>query len=71
MNDTQALAEELNISWKQLITVALQDFIRRYRGRKHLIEKINAAYTDAPDEEERLLLQKMRSSHRRIVEDEW
>ena len=71
IEDTQALAKELNISWKQLITLALQDFIRRYRGREHLVEQINAAYADESDNEEKLLLNKMRSSHRRIIEGEW
>ncbi|MGK7877882.1 MAG: hypothetical protein AB4426_32625 [Xenococcaceae cyanobacterium] len=71
IDDTQALAKELNISWKQLITLALQDFIRRCRGRKHLVEKLNAAYADEPDDEETLLLQRMRSSHRHIIEGKW
>ena len=71
LDDTQALAQELNISWKQLITLALQDFLRRYRRREHLVEQINAAYTDDPNNEERLLLEKRRPSHRRILEGEW
>jgi hypothetical protein len=69
--DTQSLAKELDISWSQLITLALKDFIRRHRGRQGLVDQINAAYTDGPDDEETQLLQTMRPTHRRIVEGEW
>jgi hypothetical protein len=43
--DTQSLAKELDISWSRLITLALKDFIRRYRGRKGLVDQLNAAYS--------------------------
>ena len=69
--DTQSLAKELDISWSRLITLALKDFIRRYRGRKGLVEQLNNAYSDSLDDEETQLLQAARSSHRRIVEGEW
>lgn len=71
VNDTQALAEELNISFSSLVTLALKDFIRRYRGRQNLIAEINAAQTDAPNEDEARLQQRIRSSHRQLVEGEW
>lgn len=71
VRDTQALAEELDVSWSHLITLALNDFVRRHRNRKNLIEDINAAYADAPCPEEALLQQQMRSSQRRLVEGEW
>lgn len=71
IHDTQALAAELGIPWDHLITLALNDFMRRHHEREHLIERINAAYTGTPDEKERELLQRMRSSHRKIVEGEW
>ena len=69
--DTQALAKELNISWSRVITLALKDFVRRHRSRQDLIDRINAAYSDAPDDQETQLLQAMRSTHRHIVEGEW
>ena len=52
MNDSQSLAKELQISWHQLVTLALQDFIRRYRKRPDLVAEINAAYADDLDEGE-------------------
>ena len=71
IDDTQALAKELNISWSRLLTLALSEFLRRYRGRKEQLEQINVAYLDGLDEEEMQLLQAMRSTHRRVVEGEW
>ncbi|MEL6399313.1 MAG: hypothetical protein AAFR26_09535 [Cyanobacteria bacterium J06626_4] len=71
INDSQTLAQELQISWSRLVTLALQDFIRRYRKRPDLIADINAAYADDLDEDEGRLLQTMQSSHRNLVEGEW
>ena len=68
---TQSLAKELGVSWSQLLTLALQQFIQRYRKQQNLVERINAAYADESEPEEANLLQAMRSSHRRIVEGEW
>jgi hypothetical protein len=69
--DTQALAKELNISWSRVISLALKDFVRRHRSRQDLVDRINAAYSDTPDDQETQLLQSMRSTHRHIVEGEW
>lgn len=69
--DTQSLAKELDISWSRLITLALKDFIRRHREHQGLVDQINAAYADSPDDKETQLLQAMRPTHRRIVEGEW
>lgn len=71
LNNTRALAKELNISWGRLITLALQDFIRRYRGRQDLVAQINAAYAQDLDDDEAKVLHGMRSSHRNLVEGEW
>jgi len=71
MDEAQALAQELNLSWNQLMEAALRDFIRRHYGRKHLVDQINAAYADGLDEEEHQVLQANRASHRHIVEGEW
>jgi len=71
INESQTLAQELQISWGRLVTLALQDFIRRYRKRPDLVAEINAAYADDLDEDETRLLQTMRTSHRHLVEGEW
>ena len=71
MSESQTLAQELQISWGRLVTLALQDFIRRHRSRPDLLTEINAAYADDLDEDETRLIQTMRTSHRHLVEGEW
>ncbi|MGF1460224.1 MAG: hypothetical protein ACFBSG_14510 [Leptolyngbyaceae cyanobacterium] len=71
LSDTQALAEALDISWPQLVTLALQDFVRRHQDRQDLTAQINAAYDDGLDDDEMRFIQATRISHRHIVEGEW
>lgn len=66
----EALAKEMHISRSRLFMLALKDFIHRYQSRQ-LLERIDAAYDDAPAPSEKELQRHMRSSHKRIVEDEW
>ncbi|WP_031294233.1 hypothetical protein [Leptolyngbya sp. Heron Island J] len=70
VNEGQALAQELNLSWGQLVSMALQEFIRRHRRPANLVEQLNAFYGDTLEEDARLLTQ-MRSTHRRLVDGEW
>lgn len=71
LNAGHALAQKLNISWEHLISLALKDFIRRHRASTQLVEKLNAAYADSLDDEEKILLHQMRPTHRHLVEGEW
>ncbi len=68
--EAEALAREMNISRSRLFALALEDYIRRHQNNE-LLERINAAYGEAPDRSEEALLQAMRRQHRQIVEDEW
>lgn len=65
-----ALARKLKVSRSRLFVLALEDFIREQENRE-LLEKINAVYADEPDQSEIVLRQKMRKSHRRLVEGQW
>jgi metal-responsive CopG/Arc/MetJ family transcriptional regulator len=69
---TQAniLARKMKVSRSRLFVLALEDFIREQENRE-LLEKINAVYADEPDQSEKVLRQKMRKSHRRLVEGQW
>jgi len=69
-NETKTIADEMKIPQSQLLTMVLRDFLDQYEN-KRLLEKINEAYSDAPDPEEQELLEKMRNSYRRLVEGEW
>jgi metal-responsive CopG/Arc/MetJ family transcriptional regulator len=66
----EALSREMKVSRSRLFVMALEDFVRRHQNRR-LLEKINAAYQDSPDEDEQKRLQEMRRHHRRMVEGMW
>jgi metal-responsive CopG/Arc/MetJ family transcriptional regulator len=66
----EALAHEMHISRSRLFALAVEDFMHRYENQR-LLERINAAYTDAPEPDEQALLRRMRRQHRQMVEGEW
>ena len=69
--ETDTLAQELELPRSQVIALALEDYIRRYRNKK-LLAQINAAYADAPDIEDAGTLDIIRSHHRKPGEhEEW
>lgn len=65
-----ALAEELHISRSRLVALALQEFIDRHRNRQ-LVERLDAAYADAPDAGEAKLQSAMRAAHFQALKGEW
>ena len=66
----EALARKMHISRSRLFVLALEDFLHRYQSRQ-LLEKIDAAYDDAPTSSEKELQKHMRSLHKKIIEGEW
>ncbi len=66
----ERLAHNLNVPRSRLFAMALEDFIHKYENQQ-LLEAINAVYETEPDAAEEELLQKMRQTHRRLVEGEW
>ena len=60
----------MHISRSRLFVLAVEEFIRRHENRR-LLERIDAAYADAPDAAEQALHRRMRHQHRHIVEGEW
>jgi metal-responsive CopG/Arc/MetJ family transcriptional regulator len=71
LEEAEAVAREMKISKSRLFMMAVEDFIRRHRGKK-LLEKIDAAYQDdESDRDEGLRLSRMRRHHRKLVEGEW
>ena len=65
-----AVASEMKVSRSKLMAIALEEFLKRHQN-KQLLEKINAAYADFPNEEEEALHKSMHHQHRQIVEGEW
>ena len=66
----ETLASEMKISRSRLFALALEEFLQRYQSQQ-LLERINAAYDEAPDPSEQALRRRMRRQHRQIVEGEW
>jgi len=66
----EELAEELQISRSRLFALAAEAFVKQHQNQK-LLEAIDDAYDDLPDERERSLRHKMRQQHRQLVEGQW
>jgi metal-responsive CopG/Arc/MetJ family transcriptional regulator len=64
------LAHELNTSRSRIFALAAKEFIQRHKNLK-LLEAINAAYDDFPNEKESFLDTAMRSKHLKMVKDQW
>jgi metal-responsive CopG/Arc/MetJ family transcriptional regulator len=66
----ETLARELNISRSRVFVLAVEEFIHRYQNRQ-LLERINQAYDDLPDSNERTYQSKTRQAHQNVVEGGW
>ncbi|GAB4479998.1 MAG: hypothetical protein OHK0031_00830 [Anaerolineales bacterium] len=64
------LAQQLNISRSHLFGLAIETFVKNHQNQV-LLDEINQAYSDEPDQNEKILLSKMRNQHRKLVENEW
>jgi metal-responsive CopG/Arc/MetJ family transcriptional regulator len=69
-DELDTLARQMKVSRSRLLALALEEFIRR-RENQQLLEKLNQAYEDTPDDAELMRLRKMRHLHRKAVEGEW
>ncbi len=65
-----SLAAEMNTSRSRVFSLAAKEFIQRHKN-KDLLDAINSAYGDVPDEKEASLKAAMRSRHRNMVQDQW
>jgi len=68
--EVETVAREMELSRSRLFVMAVKDFIERYRTRR-LVEQINLAYQDGPDEEEQELLRHMHRVQRELMRGEW
>jgi hypothetical protein len=63
LKEADSIAQELDIPRSQMFSLALQEFIGRYRNKK-LLEQINNAYATPPEPDEIENIEIIRS-HRR------
>lgn len=66
-NQVNELASRLNISRSYLFVLAVKDFVKKYQN-KQLFQKINAAYEDFPDSQEKLYQQKVKTYHQKLLQ---
>ena len=64
------LASEMQVSRSQVFALAVEEYLRRHQNQK-LLQAINEAHADGPDEAEIELRRAWRRSQRRLVEGEW
>jgi len=65
--ETDAIAQEMNIPRSQVVSMALEEYVRQYRNRQ-LLEQINEAYATPPSADEREILDRMRSTQKRLLQ---
>jgi metal-responsive CopG/Arc/MetJ family transcriptional regulator len=65
-----AIARRRKLSRSRVFALAAEEFIQRHRNQE-LLEAINAAHSEDPDEDEKLLAEGMRKKHAQIVQDRW
>ena len=58
------------VSRSRLFAMALADFLRHCESEQ-LLQEINAAYLNGPDEAEQVRRQGMHRLHRKLVQGEW
>lgn len=66
--EAEALAHKLGVSRSRLYSKALEDYVEHHENRE-LLEKINAAYAEGFDAEEKKLFGRMKGYHRKLIEE--
>ena len=68
-NQVNQLANDMHVSRSKLFTLAVKDFLKKQENKK-ILAQLNAAYSDAPSEEEKTISKAMHRKQRKIVEQE-
>lgn len=63
------LAGELHISRSKVFTLAVQDYVKKQENQALLV-RLNEAYEDSPNEEERKISKSMGLKQKRLIERE-
>ncbi len=65
----ETTAKQMRVSSEKLVSLALEDFIKRNQN-KDLLKQINNAYQDLPSEKEKIELKLLKNKSVEIL-DEW
>ena len=63
------LADDLHISRSKVFTLAVQDYVKKQENQA-LLARLNEAYEDSPDGEERKISKSMGRKQKRLIERE-
>ncbi|MFA5367120.1 MAG: ribbon-helix-helix domain-containing protein [Dehalococcoidia bacterium] len=69
-DEVDALAQEMEVSRSEIFARAASEYVQHHKNIK-IMEAINKAYGDVPDENEETLRKRMRRKQRKIVENQW
>ena len=69
-DEVEALAQEMEVSRSEIFARAVSEYVQRHRSHK-IMEALNEAYGDVPDDNEETLSKRMRRKQRKIVENQW
>jgi metal-responsive CopG/Arc/MetJ family transcriptional regulator len=71
LEETGNIAQELDIPRSKVVSLALEDYIRRYRN-KQLRSQINEVYSETPDLDETGAMEIIRSHRKKLgAHEEW
>jgi metal-responsive CopG/Arc/MetJ family transcriptional regulator len=65
LEEATSIAMEMDVPKSRVVSLALEEYIQRYRNRQ-LFHQINEAYTNGPDEDEAGTSEIMRSHRRKL-----
>ena len=68
--EVESLSRDLKISRSQFFVLAAREYIEQVRNRD-LLTRINRAYSEGPTTVEKVLSEKRKSYHRKMVKGEW
>jgi metal-responsive CopG/Arc/MetJ family transcriptional regulator len=68
--EMDSLAREMKVSRSSLFSRAVSEYLQNHKNWK-LFEDLNRAYGNPPDTEEKNLIAKRRSRHRKLVRSQW
>jgi metal-responsive CopG/Arc/MetJ family transcriptional regulator len=69
LRKVNSIASDLHISRSKVFALAVQDFLK-VRENQSLLARLNKAYEDFPDKDEKAISKTMRLKHGKIVERE-
>lgn len=67
----KTIADDMQLPSSIILELAIKQFVQNHHNNLDLLQKINAAYDDSPENEEQTLLNKMKIRYRKLVEGQW